>query len=139
MPWFERVIVIGDGGWGTTLALVLARNGVQTTLWSAFADQAEELRGFELRIPASDLHPLKPGTYYTHDLVGCEVRTVGSGTVGEVTDVQFGSGAPLLVVGSGRDEVLVPMTDEICRAIDIVARVIVIDPPPGLLDLNRRS
>ena len=102
-------------------------------------DEAEELRGFELRIPASALHALQPGTYYTHDLVGCEVRAVGSGTVGEVTDVQFGSGAPLLVVGAGRDEVLVPMTDEICRMIDIVARVIEIDPPPGLLDLNRRS
>lgn len=44
MPWFERVVVMGDGGWGTTLALVLARNGVHTTLWSAFPKQAEELR-----------------------------------------------------------------------------------------------
>ena len=40
---FDRVLVIGDGGWGTTLALKLAENGVQTVLWSAFAEQAEEL------------------------------------------------------------------------------------------------
>ena len=31
----ERAVVIGDGSWGTALALVLVRNGVQTTLWSA--------------------------------------------------------------------------------------------------------
>ena len=37
------VLVIGDGSWGTTLALVLARRGVPTTLWSAFPEQAEEL------------------------------------------------------------------------------------------------
>jgi len=37
-------VVIGDGGWGTTLALLLTRNGVATTLWSAFPEQADEMR-----------------------------------------------------------------------------------------------
>jgi glycerol-3-phosphate dehydrogenase (NAD(P)+) len=40
----RRAAVIGDGGWGTTIALLLCRNGVETTLWSAFPDQAEEIR-----------------------------------------------------------------------------------------------
>ncbi len=40
----ERVLVVGDGSWGTTLALVLCRNGVATTLWSAFPEQVEEMR-----------------------------------------------------------------------------------------------
>ncbi len=41
---FGRVLVIGDGGWGTTLSMLLSRNGVRATLWSAFADYAQELR-----------------------------------------------------------------------------------------------
>ncbi|MFT7486135.1 MAG: glycerol-3-phosphate dehydrogenase (NAD(P)+) [Candidatus Paceibacteria bacterium] len=40
----SKALVLGDGSWGTTLALCLARNGVKTTLWSAFQEQAEELR-----------------------------------------------------------------------------------------------
>jgi len=40
---YSKVLVIGDGGWGTTLALVLARHGVEVCLWSAFPEQAEEL------------------------------------------------------------------------------------------------
>ena len=40
---YSKVLVIGDGGWGTTLALVLARNGAEVCLWSAFPEQAEEL------------------------------------------------------------------------------------------------
>ncbi len=40
----SRVLVIGDGSWGTTLALVLARNGIPCTLWSAFAEQAAEMQ-----------------------------------------------------------------------------------------------
>ncbi len=39
-----RVAVLGDGSWGTTLALVLARNGVSTVLWSAFPESCEKLR-----------------------------------------------------------------------------------------------
>jgi glycerol-3-phosphate dehydrogenase (NAD(P)+) len=40
----RRAVVIGDGGWGTTLAMLLCENGVATTLWSAFPEHADELR-----------------------------------------------------------------------------------------------
>jgi len=41
---FEQVVVIGDGGWGTTLAILLVKNGVRTALWSAFPEHVEELK-----------------------------------------------------------------------------------------------
>lgn len=40
----RRALVIGDGGWGTTLALLLHRNAVPTALWSAFPEHVEEMR-----------------------------------------------------------------------------------------------
>lgn len=40
----KKALVIGDGSWGTTLALCLARNGIETVLWSAFQEQAEAMR-----------------------------------------------------------------------------------------------
>lgn len=39
-----RVTVLGDGGWGTALALVNARKQNSVMLWSAFAEYAEVLR-----------------------------------------------------------------------------------------------
>ena len=39
----STVSVIGDGGWGTTLAVVLAGNGHNVRLWSAFPEYAAEL------------------------------------------------------------------------------------------------
>lgn len=39
----RRALVIGDGSWGTTLALRLARRGIDTVLWSAFPEQAAVL------------------------------------------------------------------------------------------------
>jgi glycerol-3-phosphate dehydrogenase (NAD(P)+) len=41
---FRRVSVLGDGGWGTALALLLDENGARVTLWSAFEDYAKVLK-----------------------------------------------------------------------------------------------
>lgn len=97
---------------------------------------AEALRGIELRVPASELKLLGPGTFYVHDLVGCRVRTMAGVDVGTVTQVQVGAGIPMLVV-DGDGEVLVPLAEAICRRVDPQARVIDIEPPDGLLELNR--
>ncbi|HOW42876.1 MAG TPA: NAD(P)H-dependent glycerol-3-phosphate dehydrogenase [Candidatus Omnitrophota bacterium] len=37
------IAVLGDGGWGTTLAILLARKGFSVSLWSAFPEYARVL------------------------------------------------------------------------------------------------
>ncbi len=38
----NRVLIVGDGGWGTALALLLDKNGkAQTKIWSAFEENAK--------------------------------------------------------------------------------------------------
>jgi 16S rRNA processing protein RimM len=98
-------------------------------------DDAEALRGHDLRIAAGDLHELPPGAYYVHDLAGCAVVVAGA-EVGRVERVEFGTGAPLLVVKTGRGEALIPFVAGICRAVDLARREIVVEPPEGLLDVN---
>lgn len=39
-----NVTVIGDGGWGTALAIVLNRNGHRVTVWGPFQEYIEEIR-----------------------------------------------------------------------------------------------
>lgn len=39
----RRAVVIGDGAWGTTLALLLFKKGIATTLWSHSPEYAREL------------------------------------------------------------------------------------------------
>src|SRR5262245_18052463 len=113
-----------DGRW------IVGFDGVTTI------DAAEKLRGLELRIPAESMKPLGPGGYYTHDLVGCEVELVAGRRLGRVSAVELGRGTPLLVVETPRGEVWIPLAEEICRRIDVGAKLIVIDPPEGLIDLN---
>ena len=40
----KRISIIGDGGWGTALALVLHTNGHAVRVWGPFADYIEEVR-----------------------------------------------------------------------------------------------
>jgi 16S rRNA processing protein RimM len=99
-------------------------------------DDAETLRGLHVRVPEGDVKPLEAGAFYVFDLVGCLVRTTAGQEVGPVERVDLATGVPMLVV-AGDGEVLVPFSEAICTRIDPGAKVIEIDPPPGLIELNR--
>jgi 16S rRNA processing protein RimM len=100
-------------------------------------DDAEALAGAELRIAAGAARPLAEGQYYRHELVGCRVETTGGDTIGTVRAIESSGGADRLVVEGAHGEVLVPLARDICVVIEPRERRIVIDPPEGLLDLNR--
>ena len=111
---------------------VVALEGVATM------NDAEDLAGAELWMPASVIPPLPSGTFYRHDLVGCEVRDLSGAVVGRVKDVHGPIDRSHLVVDGPRGDVLIPLVDHICVRVDPAGRVIVIDPPEGLLEANER-
>jgi 16S rRNA processing protein RimM len=90
-------------------------------------------------MPASDMPPLPPGTFYRHDLVGCEVRDVAGTVVGRVVSVDGTLERSHLVVQGARGEVLIPLVQAICVRIDPAAGAIVVDPPEGLLEANETA
>ena len=63
--------------------------------------------------------------------------TVGGDEVGEVTALQSGAAQDLLVVRltDGR-KALVPFVTAIVPEVDVDGGRVVLDPPPGLLDLG---
>ena len=97
--------------------------------------EAERLAGSELRVPETEQAPLPDGTYYHHQLIGCDVETGTGERIGRVVAVQGEGEATRLVVRGTRAEVLIPLVQEIC-AIDVAAHRIVISPPEGLLEVN---
>ena len=99
---------------------------------------AIKLAGVELRVPVEQLMPLPDGAFYRHDLIGCAVETRNGERVGVVAGVEGTFAGSRLVVDTSGGEVLVPLVDAICVEIDPASKRIVLDPPEGLLDLNRR-
>lgn len=99
-------------------------------------NDAESLRGLELRIPEEERPPLPEGEYYLSDLIGCRMETVDGRVVGEVTEWRDYGAAPLLVVESGGREILVPFTTAFYRQVEPDKGRIVVELPEGLEDLN---
>ena len=100
-------------------------------------NDAELLRGVELRVPEDTLQPLPEGAYYHFQLAGCQVVSAAGDEIGVVTAVEGQAGGQRLVVATPEGDVLVPFATSICTAIDVEARRIVIDPPEGLLEVNK--
>jgi 16S rRNA processing protein RimM len=99
---------------------------------------AEALRGVILSAEVPDDEVSEdPEEFFDHQLRGLRVRTVAGDEVGAVDDVVHLPGQDLLAVRrpDGR-ETLVPFVIELVPEIDVDAGVLVIDPPPGLLDLG---
>jgi 16S rRNA processing protein RimM len=105
---------------------------------SSVAD-AERFAGAELRVPETSLAELGPGVFYLHQLIGCRVETAAGDVVGEVTRVEGGAGASLLTVDGPSGEVLIPFAVSLCPTIDVERRLIVVDAPEGLLEVNEAS
>jgi 16S rRNA processing protein RimM len=105
--------------------------------------EAEKLVGLDVQIPLADRVELPSGSYYVTDLIDCEVLDCVGALLGAVADVQSTgetvAGTPILVVDSAAGELLIPLAQEICIAIDVAGRKIRVEPPEGLLDLNRNS
>ena len=137
-PGAELFIARGEGMEPLTLTGVRFHQGRPIVSVAGFdgIDAAQPLAGLELRIPAEQLVQLPAGMIYHHDLVGCRVETGAGQLVGIVTDVDGSAGVSRLVVTSGDDEILIPFASEICTTIDADGKRIVIEPPPGLLELN---
>ncbi|HSE40130.1 MAG TPA: ribosome maturation factor RimM [Acidobacteriota bacterium] len=96
---------------------------------------AEGLRGMILAVDADEIGELPPDMFFIHDLVGMKVRLQDGTEVGNVTGILKTGGVDLLEVGE-KGEMLIPFTDEICKIVDPQQKIITIDPPEGLLQLN---
>ena len=97
---------------------------------------AEEIRGMEVSIYASDLDELPEGEHYVRDLIGCRViDTAGGAEVGILKDVIQNTAQSILEVErtDGRS-VLIPAVDAFLRGIDEEAGVIEVELIPGFLD-----
>ena len=98
-------------------------------------DSAKQLVGYDFAVEEADRVPLEEDEFYDWELEGCTVK-VGDKSIGQVQSVLKTGGAEILVVAddSGKEQ-LVPLAAEIVINVDTAARVILIDPPEGLLEL----
>jgi len=112
-------------------------------------NQAEELAGLDVFIPATERVELEDDAEYISDLIGCVVYDNGQ-AVGTVTDVEFptspdgtrrlAEAAPLLsVLTDAGDEVLIPYVQSFLLELLPEQKRINMSLPVGLVDVNRNE
>jgi 16S rRNA processing protein RimM len=98
-------------------------------------DAAEALRDRYLLRPFDETEPAGEGELFYHQLLGMRVVTKGGEEVGRVREVYSVRPADLLAVEGPGGERLIPFTRKIVCGWELENRLLVIDPPEGLLDL----
>lgn len=95
-------------------------------------EEAETIHGQELTIARSQVAPLPEGKHYQFELVGLAVRTTGGQDLGRVTDIFSTGSNDVLVVDDEENEILIPMLEGVIVSVDLDAKSLVVEPPPGL-------
>ena len=98
-------------------------------------EQAEPWVGSTLSVAEDTLQPLEPGEYYHYQAVGLDVFDTEGKWIGKVTRIWSKEGGDLYVVAGASKEYLIPAVKEVIEKIDLPGGKIIINPPPGLLDL----
>lgn len=102
-------------------------------------DGAEALSGIGLlaEVDPDEQAPAED-EYFDHQLIGLTAVSLAGAPLGQVSGIEHPGAQDLLVLATaGGREVLVPFVAAIVPRVDLAAGQLVLDPPPGLLDLDR--
>jgi len=137
-PSLRRAFVPGAAGearevavtscWPHKGGFVLKFGGVDSI------EEAERLRGVDIRIGEQELPELPAGSYYHHQLRGLRVEDREGRGLGVVAEIlETGAESPVVVVRNGDAESLFPFAAGFIERVDLPAgRLVVV--PPHLID-----
>ncbi len=95
---------------------------------------AESLKGAVVMIATEDVPAPKPGEFYYYEAIGCEVFLTDGSRLGTIEEIFSNGAQDIWVVRDSEREVLVPVIEDVVKAMDLAARRVTIEPIPGLLD-----
>ena len=97
--------------------------------------EAKRWVGSILSMAEAELQSLGPGEYYYYQVVGLDVFDTRGEWLGVLTRIWAKPGGDLYVVTGTTREYLIPAVKEVIEKIDLSEGKMIINPPPGLLDL----
>lgn len=127
-----------DGKISPALAVLRCRvqGGSAIVLFATIGDRtaAEQCIGCGVLVAKADLPTPPEDEFYWLDLQGKCVRTTDGRELGKVIHLFSNGAQDVMVIGNGQHDYMVPVIAGI--VVSVSDEAIVIDPPPGLLELN---
>jgi 16S rRNA processing protein RimM len=127
-----------EGKRGFTITDIVLHGNIWIAALDGVRDRAaaEKLFGTKLYMTRDKLPKLKKkSTYYHADLIGMAAQYPDGKPMGKVITVaNFGAGDLLEIKPPKGNSFYVPFTDSAVPDVDLAAKTVTVDPPPGLLD-----
>lgn len=98
-------------------------------------DDTRDIMKSSVYLPLDKLPKLGDKRFYHHEIVGFEVIDERFGAVGIVEEVLDRLMQPVLKIRSGRDEVMIPISEDAVKKVDRAERKLYVTSPEGLIEL----
>lgn len=102
-------------------------------------DEVERWRDAELWIPIAEaaVDQLNEDEFYSYQIIGCSVKTTDDRSIGKIKEILSYPANDIWVVESTETdkEILLPVTKEIVKKVDITNKLIIIEWMEGLESL----
>lgn len=97
-------------------------------------NDVEKYKQSMLKISKVDQHSLEDGSYYYHEIIGCEVKTTTGEELGEISEILApGANDVWVIKEKNKKDILIPYIDQIVKEINIAEKYVVIELMEGLL------
>ena len=111
-------------------------NAIATFEGFTSSDDVNRVKNMSLYLSKELLPILEEEEYYLHELVGCTVIDEKEGEIGLISEVNTQTAQTLLFIGEEPNEKIIPLVDEFILEMDKKSKVLKVDLPEGILDLN---
>jgi 16S rRNA processing protein RimM len=136
-------IVLVDAAGNLTLPLDVERVRAQGKMAIAqlssvnSRNRAQEIVGLGVLVSKNRLPDTAEDEYYWYQYEGKLILDLAGQTIGRVESLFSNGAQDILVVKSGAKEILIPVTKSII--LQETPEALIVDPPPGLLDLMHEA
>src|SRR5690606_18343211 len=103
-------------------------------------EQALILIGANVFLPLELLPKLSGTRFYYHEVIGWEITDLNAGvSAGFITDILENGPNDLFQLKNEDQEVLIPVADAWIKSLDREKKIIFMDLPEGLIDVNKKN
>jgi len=97
--------------------------------------EADDLIKCDVYLPLTMLPELDGDKFYFHEIIGYTAVDVNYGNIGIIKGISDNSSQALFEIDSNGKEILIPVNDDFISKVDKKNKTILLDTPPGLIDL----
>lgn len=100
--------------------------------------EADAILKTDVYLPLDMLPKLSGNKFYYHEVIGFMLEDLNFGEIGRIESINDATAQPLFVTKSQDGEILIPMIDDFIKKIDRKHKIVWVETPEGLIEMNRQ-